>query len=55
MKIVLIILGLFATLTVVSVVVFVSVVPDGFLKSLVPKPPRTEVRPLSVTRELMSA
>ena len=51
MKIVLIILGLFATVTVVGIVVFVSVVPDGFLKSLAPKPPRTEVRAQAVTVE----
>ena len=44
MKIVLIVLGLFATVAVVGGVVFVSVVPEGFLKSLGPEPSRTEVR-----------
>jgi HlyD family secretion protein len=43
-KIILIVLGLFATVTVVSGVVFISVVPDGFLKSLAPEAKRTEVR-----------
>ncbi|MEE8459528.1 MAG: efflux RND transporter periplasmic adaptor subunit [Phycisphaerales bacterium] len=44
MKIVLIVLGLFATVAVVGGVVLVSVVPEGFLKSLGPEPSRTEVR-----------
>ena len=44
MKIVLIVLALFATVTVVSGVLFISVVPDGFLKSLAPEAKRTEVR-----------
>ena len=51
MKIVLIIVGLFATVAVVSGVVLVSVVPEGFLQSLAPKPPRTEVRAQSATIE----
>ena len=51
MKIVLIVLGLFATVAVVSGVVLVSVAPDGLLQSLSPKPPRTEVRAQSAAIE----
>jgi HlyD family secretion protein len=43
-KIVLIVLGLFATVALVSGVVFISVVPDGFLKSFAPEAQGTEVR-----------
>ena len=51
MKIVLIIVGLFATVTVVSGVVLVSVAPEGLLKSFSPEPSRTEVRVQSATVE----
>ncbi len=52
MKIVLIIVGLFVTVVVVSGVVLVSVAPQGLqglLKSLAPEPFRTEVRAQSAT------
>ena len=50
MKIVLIVVGLFVAIAVVSGVVLVSVTPGGLLQSLKPQPQRTEVRAEPATR-----
>ncbi len=49
MKIVLIVVGLFVAMAIVSGVLVVTMAPTGLLQSLRPKPPRTEVRAETAT------
>ena len=53
MKIVLIIVGVFAAVAVVGAVVLVSTAPEGLLKALTPQPTRTEVRTQVASRQTL--